>query len=511
MTKVRVFDGAETIGGNKIYVEENGKGVFLDFGMNFAKYKVYYQEFLFDRSARGIYDHISLELIPRVNIYRKDLIPSDLDISIFPSLNVEAVLLSHAHMDHFGNMGLLDENIPIIASPSTLMLLKAILDSSSAKLGSDVAYFSERLADGKDERVLNADRRKESKYIGRNFICTKGFSEPFKEFLLTSVKKRKQIDAGHICTIDDCSTPFEIKAFEVDHSIYGSTAYILEGDSTIAYTGDFRLHGKRAEKSRKFINEAKNASILIIEGTRTSRKDINESEKIVFRNCLEAVEESKGLVIADFSARNFERLETFKEIASKVGRTLIISAKDAYLLKALEKADGIDRTKDVLIYKELKAVRYNWEKEFLKKEIGETAYIDPTRISSEPDNYLLCFSLYDMKHLLDIRPEDGTYVYSSSEAFEEESEYDFIRLNKWLEAFKFKIYGYEILEQEGREKPNFIKGYHASGHVSQNEIRWAIETIDPDVIIPVHTQNPEWFANNFYNTVLLKDGQTHTI
>ena len=131
MTKITMFDGAATIGGNKIYVEENRRGVFLDFGMNFAKYKVYYQEFLYDRSARGIYDLITLDLIPRLNIYRKDLIPSDLDISIFPSLNVEAVLLSHAHMDHFGNMGLLDENIPIIASPSTLMLLKAIKPSVS--------------------------------------------------------------------------------------------------------------------------------------------------------------------------------------------------------------------------------------------------------------------------------------------------------------------------------------------------------------------------------------------
>ncbi|MFX0186098.1 MAG: MBL fold metallo-hydrolase [Candidatus Hodarchaeota archaeon] len=509
MTSITVYDGSETIGGNKIYVEEKGKGVFLDFGMNFAKYNVFYQEFLYDRGARGIYDLISLNLIPKLKIYRKDLIPSDLDISTFPSLNVQAILLSHAHMDHFGNMGLLDEKFPIIASPSTLMLLKGILDTSAAKIGSEVAYFSEKFPDNDDDRVLKADKSYTSKDLGRNFVCTNGFSGSFEDFISTSVKSRKQLEAGRICTIDDYLTPFEIKAFEVDHSIYGSTGYILEGDMTIAYTGDFRLHGKRAEKSKKFIKEAKDASILIIEGTRASRKHINESEEIIFNNCLKVVEESKGLVIADFSARNFERLEIFKEIASKVGRTLIITAKDAYLLKALEKADGVDRTKDILIYNELKARRYNWEKEYLKDEIGEEAYIDPTKISSEPDNYLLCFSFYDMKHLLDIKPEYGTYVYSSSEAFEEESEYDFIRLSKWIEAFNFKIYGYEILEQEGREKPNFIKGYHASGHVSQNEIRWAIETIDPDVIIPVHTDNPVWFRDNFDKAILLKDGQTY--
>jgi len=34
MTEITVYDGNDTSGGNKIYVEENGEGVFLDFGAN---------------------------------------------------------------------------------------------------------------------------------------------------------------------------------------------------------------------------------------------------------------------------------------------------------------------------------------------------------------------------------------------------------------------------------------------------------------------------------------------
>ena len=56
MTSITVYDGVKTIGGNKIYVEENRKGVFLDFGMNFKKYHHFYQEFLKEGSSRGIYD-----------------------------------------------------------------------------------------------------------------------------------------------------------------------------------------------------------------------------------------------------------------------------------------------------------------------------------------------------------------------------------------------------------------------------------------------------------------------
>jgi len=78
MKSLTVFDGAQGIGGNKILLEEKGKGVFLDFGKNFGKYGVYFEEFLKNRDSRGIHDLVQLYLIPKLNIYRPDFIPSDL-------------------------------------------------------------------------------------------------------------------------------------------------------------------------------------------------------------------------------------------------------------------------------------------------------------------------------------------------------------------------------------------------------------------------------------------------
>ncbi len=47
MASLTVYDGAMGIGGNKIYLEkENGQGVFLDFGKNFGKYGIFFEEFL---------------------------------------------------------------------------------------------------------------------------------------------------------------------------------------------------------------------------------------------------------------------------------------------------------------------------------------------------------------------------------------------------------------------------------------------------------------------------------
>ncbi|AIY89256.1 MBL fold metallo-hydrolase RNA specificity domain-containing protein [Geoglobus acetivorans] len=505
--RITVYDGAETIGGNKIYVEENGKGVFLDFGMNFAKYGKYFAEFLNERSVRGIHDLLYLNLIPRLNIYRSDLIPSDVNMSDYPKLSVEAVLLSHAHVDHCGNIALLDESIPIMASPMSMAMLKAMRDVSSSGIGSEVAYFNVREHMEDDRRILITDRSKP--YKGRDLICTDRIPDELAEFMCyrpgQEGRNAKKLNPGNLCHVHDHGLSFDIDAYEVDHSIYGATAYILWGDSAIAYTGDIRMHGKYADKSREFVRGAKDASVLIIEGTRTGRdEDVNESEEIVFENCLKAVEESKGVVIADFSPRNFERLETFMEIARRTSRELVVTAKDAYMLHAMECADGICRMEDVRIYHELKQKKDKWEELVVRERWGDK-YVDPADISRNPENYILCFSFYDMKHLLDIKPDGGTYIYSSSEAFSEEQEFDFLRLYNWLREFNLRVYGFKMVLKDGKLAPEFVRGYHASGHASKDDLRWIIEQVDPDVIIPVHTTNPEWFVENFYNVKVFKN------
>ena len=73
MTTITVHDGATSIGGKKIHVEEGGRGVFLDFGKNFAKSGAFFSEFLKERPGRGLNDAFFLDLVPKLNIYRKDL------------------------------------------------------------------------------------------------------------------------------------------------------------------------------------------------------------------------------------------------------------------------------------------------------------------------------------------------------------------------------------------------------------------------------------------------------
>jgi ribonuclease J len=434
LVSLTVYDGAIGIGGNKIYLEENVNGVFLDFGKNFGKYGKFYEEFLKNRDTRGIHDLMYLDLLPKLNIYRPDLIPADLSISQYPALNVSAVLLSHAHMDHCDNIGTLRKDIPIVASPETIVIMKGMQDTVNASIESDTTYISPRQP--ADELGLYLESVASMNYLGRDFYCTKEPSDELTSFMprrpgQDAPRARKKLEPGQCSYYDNAGVPFEISAHPVDHSIFGATAYILRGDTTVAYTGDFRLHGKNGDSTRDFVQKAKEASVLITEGTRVGRNDSIDGEKTTEQSvcevCRETVESSTGLIVADFSARNFERLESFQDIAQKTGRELVVPAKDIYMLHSLTCIDSACVSESLKVYSEIGNKSRKWEQEIVRPFYGDR-YVDHVSIRENPDNYILCFSFFDMKHLLDIKPNGGTYIYSACEAFNEEMEIDFTKL-----------------------------------------------------------------------------------
>jgi len=450
-----------------------------------------------------------LDLLPRLNIYRSDLKPADLSVDQYPTLDVAAVLLSHAHLDHCGNIGMLREDIPVVASPESIVIMKGMQDAGISSLESETAYFSPRQPLDDQGLYLGSDRSKS--YLGRNFCCTEEPCEALIAFLSRRPgqdgRNAKKLQPGRCCCYEEAAFPFGISAHPVDHSIPGAVAYMLRGDTTVAYTGDFRVHGRGAEASRDFIRQAKEASVLIIEGTRAGPSEgERSSEESVREECLKAVEDSEGLVIADFSARNFERLEAFREIASRTGRELVALAKDIYMLHRLQDVGGSCSTDGLRIYDEITdRSRRKWETEVVQAEYGDR-YVDHATIRSNPEGYILCFSFFDMKHLLDIKPQGGTYIYSACEAFNEEMEIDFRRLWQWLQLFGIKPCGFS-LDEEGTL--SFDGRYHASGHASGEDIVRAIEEIDPDWIVPVHTEAGEWFEKRFENVMRVEEGKRY--
>ena len=91
----------------------------------------FFEEFVQPRAVHGIKDYLALDLIPKIEgIYRKDLIEilkrENFDFFDYKKPSVDAVLLSHAHLDHAGYISFLDENIPIFCSNETKKILEVL-------------------------------------------------------------------------------------------------------------------------------------------------------------------------------------------------------------------------------------------------------------------------------------------------------------------------------------------------------------------------------------------------
>jgi mRNA degradation ribonuclease J1/J2 len=95
-------------------------------------------------------------------------------------------------------------------------------------------------------------------------------------------------------------------------------------------------------------------------------------------------------------------------------------------------------------------------------------------------------------------PNDLAYIYSSYEAFNEKMDIDFKRLWHWMKRVSINSRGFSLDENRF---PCFEKRYNASGNASGEDITWIIDPIDPDYMIPIHTEARDLFAKSFGNVV----------
>jgi ribonuclease J len=291
-----------------------------------------------------------------------------------------------------------------------------------------------------------------------------------------------------------------LRCFPVDHSIPGACAWGIETSSGwVIYSGDLRLHGKRGQLTRKFIDGA--ASLhpraLILEGTNVQR-ETNVAESEVYENGLKAVASASGLVIADFSPRDVDRLLTFLQIARETGRKLAILPKDAYLLKTMRLLEteipDIAQEDNLAIYQDTIASKSPalWMRNLCKEYENKVVLAED--VSATQGEFIVCFSFWDLNELPSISPKPGSlYVFSSSEPHDEEQEIDFRRLHEWLKHFQIKGFGLPLENNGEWQIPDDQRGLHASGHACGPDLLRIALQIKPQVLIPVHSEHADFY------------------
>jgi ribonuclease J len=243
---------------------------------------------------------------------------------------------------------------------------------------------------------------------------------------------------------------------------------------------------------------------LILEGTNVDRTT-NIAEQEVYENAFKAINGARSLVIADFPARDVDRLLTFLQIARDTRRRLAILPKDAYLLKTMRLLEpeipDIAQESALVLYQETTASKS--PAQWLKKTYEEysSKIVLAKDVASNQGDFILCFSFWDLNELPSIQPRPGSlYVFSSSEPHNEEQEMDFWRLHHWLERFGLRGFGLPVERNGEWEIPEEEKGLHASGHACGPDLLRVARQIGPEVLIPVHSEKPEFYVDNLRNS-----------
>ena len=440
-TTITFYGGVNEVGGNKILLKDRDARVFFDFGMSFSMRRQFYSPpFLSPKSEKSLQ---ALGILPKIDgIYRFDA----------KAPEVDAVFISHGHMDHSAYLSFIKREIPVYCGETTKIILQAMGEMRRADLEFDVE--------------------------GIKF-------EAFR--------------TGHKICVGD----LEVLPIHVDHSVPGAYGFIIQtSNGVVVYTGDFRRHGAKPKMTDEFVEKAKESEpvAVVSEATNMTGASIS-SEGEVEGKLNEIVQQASGIVLADFASTDIDRLNSFHRIAKKTGRCLTVSLRQAYLIEALHKDKGLKlpdlNDENILVFRKSKKRYEKWENNIIEKYKGKI--VDVFEVSKQQCKAILAMSLYDLEELVEIQPSPGScYILSASEPFNEEMEIDFERLLNWLRHYGLPQYH-----------------VHVSGHIMPLQLKKALKEMNASKIFPIHTENAELFAKFMRDlkseTVLVEKGKEYKI
>ena len=258
---------------------------------------------------------------------------------------------------------------------------------------------------------------------------------------------------------------FTITPYLCDHSAFDSYMFLIEhGGKTILYTGDFRANGRLDFDA--LLSELPKVDVLITEGTTLTREgQENIQEELLEDIAVNYIQDKKGPVFIMMSAQNIDRLVTAQNIADQTGRVFL---QDIYTAQIAKSCDVLSDKARVFMT--------GGDKQYQQLQQFNTVKIGKYEISKTP--FLMCIRQSMKNYLAKLNDlvsfEGGVLFYGMWKGYMEQPEIkEFL---DWITSKGVKIH---VL--------------HTSGHADSVTIEKIIEVTTPKIIIPVHTENEEWF------------------
>ena len=244
-----------------------------------------------------------------------------------------------------------------------------------------------------------------------------------------------------------------IRPLVIDHSAVDSYMFVIEAEGKrVLYTGDFRMHGLRHHVLHKLVDTyIGEIDVLITEGTLLSRDADDCTSEVAVLEDISSYIQDRKYVFVMCSSTNIDRIMGIWQ-NMPTDKVLIC---DAYQKRILDTVINN-------VYYESSLYRRHDSPLVLSKGPYPKYYMDHGFVS------LVRGTEYFISHIKEFPKDDVRIIYSMWTGYIEEN----LALKTLLETY-----------------PTYI--CHASGHVTKDDLIKFIELVNPDAIIPVHTDNPE--------------------
>ena len=290
-----------------------------------------------------------------------------------------------------------------------------------------------------------------NEYIGKEYLKEPKTFKTEEEFLIGDIK---------------------IIPYLCDHSAFDSYMFLLDCEGKkILYTGDFRSNGRKSFEP--LLRKLPKVDVLITEGTNLSNDKIrkrNLTEKELEKKGIEILEGKNRPIFVLMPATNIDRIVTFYKIANPTKRLFLLDTYAGLITDTVGGNIPNPRTFSNVRMFLTNQNKYKILENYPKNKIGRKGIVN--------SNFMMCIRS-SMKQYLEKYPEEFSFegctlFYSMWAGYKKEK-----NTKEFL----------EFMEEKGVK----IISLHTSGHADEKDFDKLIKKVEPKIIIPVHTENSEWF------------------
>jgi ribonuclease J len=288
--------------------------------------------------------------------------------------------------------------------------------------------------------------------------------------------------------------PFTVTPYLVDHSAYDAYAILVEAEgATLFYSGDLRAHGRKGALFHKLLRHPpEKVDVLLLEGTTVSRPDKSyPTEAALERRFVELFRQTPGMPLVWCSGQNIDRLVTIFKACRAAKRELILDMYTAHVLESTG-----NQNLPHAGWEGIRVFLPNSQKRQIiqKREFDLAESFKPWRVYPEELKSIAARSVMLFRPSMIRDLETSECLHSAC-----------VICSLWS--------GY-LQDESTRPLLSWIAKYclplhhcHTSGHASVRDLLRLRGAFPQAPVVPIHTEQPERFAELFGNAQERADGE----